>query len=64
MKTTISDNDGFKTIVEIRDVSRPAGYKQIRFMTEWDYARRDGSAQVQYELILSPAQLANLKDLF
>ena len=63
MKTTISDNDGFRTILEIRDISRPVGYKQIRFLTEWDHARRDGSAQTQFELILSPAQLANLKDL-
>lgn len=63
MKTVISDNDGFRTIVEIRDISRPQGYKQVRFLTEWDHTRRDGSAQVQFELTLSPTQLANLKDL-
>lgn len=63
MKTVISNNDGFKTILEIRDVARPAGHKQIRFLTEWDGARRDGSAQTQFELVLSAAQVANLKDL-
>ena len=63
MKTVINDTEGFKTILEIRDVMRPKGYKQIRFSTEWDHARRDGSEQVQYTLLLSPAQLKNLKDL-
>lgn len=63
MKTVINDNDGFRTIIEIRNVTRPHGYKQIRFLTEWDGARRDGSEQVQFEMTLSPTQLANLKDL-
>lgn len=63
MKTVINETDGFKTILEIRNVVRPRGYKQIRFLTEWDNARRDGSAQVQFELTLSPSQLKNLKDL-
>jgi hypothetical protein len=63
MKTVINNNDGFRTILEIKDVQRPTGYKQIRFLTEWDGARRDGSAQTQFELVLSPTQLANLKDL-
>lgn len=63
MKTVINDTEGFKTILEIRDVLRPKGYKQLRFSTEWDHARRDGSEQVQYTLLLSPSQLKNLKDL-
>ena len=63
MKTVINDTDGFKTILEIRDVMRPKGYKQLKFSTEWEHARRDGSEQVQYTLLLSPAQLKNLKDL-
>jgi hypothetical protein len=63
MKTVISSNDGFNTIVEIKDVMRPNGYKQIKFSSEWDHARRDGSEQVQYTLVLSPTQLKNLKDI-
>jgi hypothetical protein len=63
MKTVINETQGFKTILEVRDVLRPAGYKQIRFSTEWEHARRDGSEQVQYTLVLSPAQIKNLKDL-
>ena len=63
MKTVISSNDGFNTIVEIKDVMRPNGYKQIKFSSEWDRARRDGSEQVQYTLVLSPIQLKNLKDI-
>ena len=63
MKAIIHETDGFRHLVEIRDCVRPAGYKQIRFTTEWDGARRDGSEQVQFELVLSPTQLANLKDL-
>jgi len=63
MKTIISSNDGFNTIVEIKDVMRPSGHKLIKFSTEWKHARRDGSEQVQYTLVLSPSQLKNLKDI-
>ena len=63
MKTVISSNDGFNTIVEVLGVAHPVGYKQIRFSTEWEKARRDGSEQVQYTLLLSPLQIKNLKDI-
>jgi hypothetical protein len=63
LKTVISSNDGFNTIVEIKNVMSPIGYKQIKFSSEWDHARRDGSEQVQYTLVLSPTQLKNLKDI-
>jgi hypothetical protein len=63
MRTTISETDGFKTIVEVTDISKPADHVQIRFLTEWDHARRDGSEQVQYRVVLSPLELKTLKDL-
>ena len=63
MKTVISETDGFKTIIEGKLVKRPAGYSELKFSTEWDGARRDGSEQVQYRVVLSPLQLKNLKDL-
>ena len=63
MKTVISDIEGFRTIVEITSVARPAGHVQVKFSTEWDGARRDGTEQVQYRLLLSQEQLKNLKDL-
>jgi hypothetical protein len=63
MKTVISATDGFKTIVEIKKVTNPKGYAELKFSTEWDNARRDGSEQIQYRLLLSPLQLKNLKDL-
>jgi hypothetical protein len=63
MKTIISETDGFKTIVEISKVATPKGYVELKFSTEWDHARRDGSEQVQYRLVLSPLQIKNLKDL-
>jgi hypothetical protein len=63
LKTVISSNDGVNTIVEIKNVMSPTGYKQIKFSSEWDHARRDGSEQVQYTLVLSPTQLKNLKDI-
>jgi hypothetical protein len=63
MKTIISDNDGFLHIVELTKIASPAEYVHLRFSTEWDYARRDGSAQTQLELFLNPQQLANLKDM-
>jgi hypothetical protein len=63
MKTVISATDGFKTIVEIKTVKRPGGYSELKFSTEWDGARRDGSEQVQYRVVLSPSELKNLKDL-
>lgn len=63
MRKVISDNDGFKTILEVIDLAKPSGHKQIRFLTEWDHARRDGSEQVQYTLVLSPEQQSVLKEL-
>lgn len=63
MRKIISDNDGFKTIVEIVDLTKPDAYKQVRFVTEWDHARRDGSEQVQYTVVLSPEQRAALKEM-
>jgi hypothetical protein len=63
MKTVISNNEGFRTIVEVNQVARPAGHVQVKFSTEWEHARRDGTEQVQYSLILSEAQLKNLRDL-
>jgi hypothetical protein len=63
MKTVISENEGFRTIVEIINIARPAGHVQLKFSTEWDHARRDGTEQVQYSVTLSRAQLKNLKDL-
>jgi hypothetical protein len=63
MRTTISETDGFRTIVEVTNITRPAGHVQVKFLTEWDHARRDGTEQVQYSVTLSRAQLKNLKDL-
>ena len=63
MKTIINETDGFKTLVEIKSVKRPAGYSELKFSTEWDGARRDGSEQVQYRVVLSPLELKNLKDM-
>jgi hypothetical protein len=63
MRTTISETDGFRTIMEVTNITNPADHVQIRFLTEWDRARRDGSEQVQYSVTLSLAQLKNLKDL-
>jgi len=63
MRTTISETDGFRTIMEVTDITKPADHVQIRFLTEWDHARRDGTEQVQYSVTLSRAQLKNLKDV-
>jgi hypothetical protein len=63
MRTTISETDGFRTIMEVTNINKPADHVQIRFLTEWDRARRDGSEQVQYSVTLSSAQVKNLKDL-
>ena len=63
MKTIISNNDGFKYIVEIKEVEKPQGYTKLTFSTEWDHARRDGSEQKQFEVFLTAQQRANLKDL-
>ena len=63
MKTVINETDGFKTMVEVKSVKQPAGYVELKFSTEWEHARRDGSEQVQYRVVLSPLQVKNLKDL-
>jgi hypothetical protein len=59
----ISDNQGFKIIVELTDVLKPSNHVQIKFLTEWDNARRDGSEQVQYSMTLSSEQRQLLKEL-
>jgi hypothetical protein len=63
MKTVINETDGFKTLVEVKPMLHPAGYMELKFSTEWEHARRDGSEQVQYRVVLSPLQVKNLKDL-
>jgi hypothetical protein len=47
----------------MRNLTKPAGYTQLRFLTQWDHAKVPKDEQVKYELILSPIQLKNLKDL-
>jgi hypothetical protein len=63
MKTIISNNDGFKYLVEVKEVDSPKGYTKLCFTTEWDHARRDGSEQKKFEIFLTSQQRANLKDL-
>jgi hypothetical protein len=63
MKATISENNGFRHIVELTPMTYPAGHTQLKFTTEWDHARRDGSEQVQFEIFLSQQELANFKDM-
>lgn len=61
-RKVLSEVDGFKTIIEFKEVLKPVDHVQIKFLTEWDNARRDGSEQVQYTLILSSEQRQTLKD--
>lgn len=63
MKNVISDNDGFKTIVELLPCSKPQGHVMLRFSTVWEKARSIVHEQTQYELLLNEHQLKNLKDL-
>lgn len=63
MKTVISNNDGFKYLVEVSNISTPDGYTHLKFSTEWDGARRNGSEQKKFEIFLTGQQLANLKDM-
>jgi hypothetical protein len=63
MKTVISSNEGYKYLVEAKKVSYPDGYTHLKFLTEWDGARKDGSEQTRFEIFLTDQQLANLKDI-
>jgi len=63
MKTVISNNDGFKHIVELKEIEHPTGYSLLKFSTEWDYARRDGSEQKKFEIFLTAQERINLKNL-
>jgi hypothetical protein len=63
MKTVLSNNDGFKYLVEVVEINRPAKYTKLSFSTEWDDARRDGSEQQSFQVILSPEQRLFLKEL-
>jgi hypothetical protein len=63
MKIILANNSGFKTKVELREVLSSKGSVQLRFLTEWDEAKRDVGEHVQYEVILTTDQLKSLKDL-
>lgn len=63
MKTVISENDGFKTMMEVVPCNKPVGHVVLRFSTVWEKARSSVHEQTQYELFLSEQQLKNLKDL-
>lgn len=63
MKTVISNNEGFKYLVEISNISTPIGYTHLKFSTECDDALHNGSEQAKFEMFLTEQQLANLKDM-
>ena len=63
MKSTIIDNDGYRYLVEVKEIDHPNGYTHVKFSTERDGATRDGSEQKKFELFLTEQQRANLKDL-
>jgi hypothetical protein len=63
MKTVISNNNGFKYLVEVKEIEYPKGNTHLKFTTEWDGARRDGSEQKKFEIFLTEQQRANLKDI-
>jgi len=63
MKAVISNNEGYKYLVEVKELDHPNGYTHVKFSTEWDSARRNGSEQIKFELFLTEQQRANLKDL-
>jgi hypothetical protein len=59
MKTVLSNNDGFKYLVEVVEINRPAKHTKLSFSTEWG----DGSEQQSFQVILSPEQRLFLKEL-
>ena len=63
MKTVLSNNEGFKYLVEVVEINHPSSHTKLSFSTVWDNARRDGSEQKSFQIVLSPEQRKALKDL-
>jgi hypothetical protein len=63
MKTVISNNEGYKYLVEIREVEYPKGHTHLTFLAECDNVRQNGGEQKKFEIFLTEQQLANLKDI-
>lgn len=62
MKTLLSNNDGYETFIEVNEVLKPEGSKQISFHTKWNKAKDPEGKMYKYELTLDDNQLKVLQD--
>lgn len=62
MKTLISDDNGYKTYLEIRPCINPAELVEMRILTQWDNAKDPDAFQVKVSLILTPDARQKLKE--
>ena len=57
----INDTSGYKLYCETRKLDIPAGHYHVRVYTTYDWAKDPEAEQNKMELILSQAELENLR---
>ena len=66
MKFTLSDLGDHKIMVEVREIKSPHGYQLLRFTSKDTGAgssKIETDEVVEFEMILTPSQIKNLKDV-
>ena len=64
MKTLISNNGGYKLIVEVTDpIKHTDGDVQIRFLTQYEDAKNPDELHVKFGAVLTKEQRQTLKDI-
>lgn len=58
-----SSGNVYRLFAEITDVPNPAGYKQLKFTSEWTGAKNPKLSYDKGHFFLSPEAFANLKNL-
>ena len=64
MKKLISNNDGYKTYVEISSVLRPADHRYLKITTTYDFAKHPISERTKFEMLLTPEVIEQFKEVF
>ena len=62
MKTLINEVDGYRLYADITSVNEPAGYKFLKITSQWDNAKLPDEEQKKFEMLMSPAALAEFKN--
>ncbi len=63
MKALISDNGDYRVFAEVNEYLRSNGDVQLSFHTQWVRAKNPDEEHTKFRMILSPAEIDNLKKL-